>query len=116
MEEVVFHGRLRNGGFGGNGKGGNGGSGSVPIPGEWTCPVSLAPHRWATKHSCYRCGHPRDGMNGGYGQGKRGSGQAKGAVNMLIDGKGGFFAAEMQHFSASVHLDVEAQVAGTLGV
>ena len=28
----------------------------------------------------------------------------------------GFFAAEMQHFSASVHPDVEAQVAGTPGV
>ena len=27
----------------------------------------------------------------------------------------GFFAAVMQHFSASVHLDVEAQVAGTPG-
>ena len=26
------------------------------------------------------------------------------------------FAAEMQHFSASVHLDVEAQVSGTPGV
>ena len=35
---------------------------------------------------------------------------------MLIDVKGGFFAAEMQHFSASVHLDVEAQLAGTPGL
>ena len=28
----------------------------------------------------------------------------------------GFFAAELQHFSASVHPDVEAQVVGTLSL
>ena len=75
---VVFHDRLKGEGYGGNGKGGNGGNGCVLIPGEWTCPTCLAPQCWATKHSCYRCGNPWDGMTGGNGQGGRGAGQAKG--------------------------------------
>ena len=61
--EVVYHVRLRGGGYGGNGKGGTGGS-RPAVPGEWTCTTCWATRCWPVKTTCYQCGTARNDGGG----------------------------------------------------
>ena len=67
-QEVVFHRRLRGGGFSGGGKGAREGRANSVAAGDWTCDICHQPGCWNAKSTCYRCGAPRHQSQGLSGQ------------------------------------------------
>ena len=63
LTEVMFHKRLRGGGFGGNGR--NTGGEGFFFAGDWQCSNCGRQGCWPTRYTCYRCGAPRAQDGGG---------------------------------------------------
>ena len=73
-QEVVFHRRLRGGGFSGGGKGARGGRINSVAAGDWTCGNCHQPGCWNARSTCYRCGAARyqsQGLSGQVNSGAR---------------------------------------------
>ena len=90
-QEVVFHRRLRGGGFSGGGKGAREGRANSVAAGDWTCGICHQPGCWNAKSTCYRCGAPRHQSQGLSGQANSGARDMEGRYQSGVGtGMGGY--------------------------
>ena len=90
-QEVVFHRRLRGGGFSGGGKGAREGRANSVAAGDWTCGICHQPGCWNARSTCYRCGAPRYQSQGLSGQANSGARDMEGRYQSGVGtGMGGY--------------------------
>ena len=90
-QEVVFHRRLRGGGFSGGGKGAREGRANSVAAGDWTCGNCHQPGCWNARSTCYRCGAPRYQSQGLSGQANSGARDMEGRYQSGVGtGMGGY--------------------------
>ena len=90
-QEVVFHRRLRGGGFSGGGKGAREGRANSVAAGDWTCGNCHQLGCWNARSTCYRCGAPRYQSQGLSGQANSGARDMEGRYQSGVGtGMGGY--------------------------
>ena len=90
-QEVVFHRRLRGGGFSGGGKGAREGRANSVAAGDWTCGNCHQPGCWNARSTCYRCGAARYQSQGLSGQANSGARDMEGRYQSGVGtGMGGY--------------------------